>query len=70
MYSDFAGDLSSACSGNNKNCYEKSNELLENSINDNSILFFVNNSGKLNILAVAYYDGVQDGDINHYLIEV
>lgn len=72
------GDLSKACRELENNgldskevsCYDKANKLLEKSIADNSILFFVNNEGNLNILAVAYYDGAQDGTENKYLLEI
>lgn len=78
LYGAIVGDMSTACRDiyndngdyNSVSCYEKANDLLESSINDNSILFFVNNEGNLNILAIAYYDGVQNGELNHYLIEV
>ena len=63
-------DLTNSCSGENKNCYEVANKMLESSINDGSILFFTNNDGNLNILTVPYFNGVQNGDVNKYLIEV
>lgn len=72
------GDLSKACRETENNsldykevsCYDKANKLLEKSIADNNVLCFVNNEGNLNILAVAYYDGVQDGTENKYLLEI
>lgn len=77
LYGPYVDDLAKDCrkwydNGDYEeiNCYDKANELLEKSINDNSILFFVNNVGNLNILAVAYYDGVQNGEINKYLLEI
>lgn len=64
-------DLNTGCfSKDNKNCYDIANQKLEESINDNSILFFVNVKGNLNILTIPYYDGVQNGDVNKYLLEV
>lgn len=63
-------DLNTGCSKDNKNCYDIANEKLEESINNNSILFFVNNDGNLNILVIPYFDGVQNGDVDKYLIEV
>lgn len=64
-------DLTKACNKNgNNNCYDIANDILETSINDGSILYFTNNDGKLNILAIPYYEGAQDGNINKYLIEI
>lgn len=62
-------DLTTACS-NNTNCYEKAYELIEKSINENSILFFANNEGKLNLLLIPYFDGALNGTEHHYLIEI
>lgn len=78
LYGNHVGDMSKACheiindNGDFKeiSCYDKANELLENSIEDNSILFFVDNEGNLNVLVNPYYDGVQNGDINKYLLEI
>ena len=77
IYGEHIGDLSKACYStdgnldNNKvNCYEKANQLLNESIKDNSILYFIDNSGELNVLAIAYYNGVQNGELNHYLIKI
>lgn len=68
IWKPYAKDLTTECS-NNTNCYDKANELIETSIKDNSILFFVNNEGKLNLLLIAYYDVIQTGT-DHYLIEI
>ena len=78
LYESINVDLSRACREgvsnngdyNEISCYDKANELLENSIQDDSVLVFVNNEGNLNVLAVAYYDTVQDGTVNKYLLEV
>lgn len=81
LYGEHEKDLSTACTetsydsnnnliSNNINCYEKANELLEKSINENTILAFSDNEGILNILAIPYYNGVQNGDLNHYLIKI
>lgn len=72
LYLNVAGDLTKAClvNGINYNCYERAGELLEDSINNNTINFFVNNSGLLNVLVIPYYDGVQNGNINKYLLEI
>ena len=65
------GDLSSACDNDgNKNCYDIANNLLENSINDNSILFFTNTSGNLNIIVTLYADLPQNATNDKYVIEV
>ncbi|MGM9876175.1 MAG: hypothetical protein ACI310_02980 [Bacilli bacterium] len=65
-------DLSTDCvvEGNNMNCYDIANKMLEDSINDKSILFFANNDGVLNIFAIPYFNGALNGDINKYLIKV
>ncbi len=63
-------DLNTSCFVEDKNCYNTANKMLETSINDGSILYFVNDNGNLNILVVPYADFVQDGNINRYLIEV
>ena len=63
-------DLNTSCFAEDKNCYNIANKMLETSINDGSILYFVNGNGNLNILVVPYADFVQDGNINRYLIEV
>ena len=63
-------DLNTLCFAEDKNCYNIANKMLETSINDGSILYFVNDNGNLNILVVPYADFVQDGNINRYLIEV
>ena len=63
-------DLNTSCFAEDKNCYNIANKMLETSINDGSVLYFVNDNGNLNILVVPYADFVQDGNINKYLIEV
>lgn len=63
-------DLNTLCFAEDKNCYNIANKMLETSINDGSVLYFVNDNGNLNILVVPYADFVQDGNINKYLIEV
>ena len=63
-------DLNTLSFAEDKNCYNIANKMLETSINDGSILYFVNDNGNLNILVVPYADFVQDGNINRYLIEV
>ncbi len=68
-------DLTSACSAsldkyNTKNCYDITTKLLEDSISDNSILYFVNNDGVLNILPILYFDYAQNGTVNRYLVTV
>lgn len=78
LYESINVDLSRTCREvvsdngdyNEISCYNKANELLENSIQDDSVLVFVNNEGNLNVLAIAYYDTVQDGTVNKYLLEV
>ena len=52
------------------NCYDITNQLLEKSITDNNILFFVDNDGNLNVMAILHFDFVQDGTRNHYLLKV
>ena len=69
IYTQDKIDLSTGCQ-DDTNCYNKAYELIETSINNNSILFFVNNEGKLNLLLIAYYDGAQNGTDHHYLIEI
>lgn len=64
-------DLAKACNrDDNNNCYNFANDILETSIDDGSILYFTNNDGKLNIFAIPYYEGVQNGDLDLYLIEI
>ena len=70
-------DMSNACGYDGlyfdytgTSCYEKANEILEDSIEDDSVLFFVNNEGNLNILTIPFYSGVQNGEMNKYLFEV
>ncbi len=68
-------DLTSACSAsldkyNTKNCYDITTKLLEDSISDNSVLYFVNNDGVLNILPILYFDYAQNGTVNRYLVTV
>lgn len=67
---DIIDNLETACYGDNKNCYEIANNLVKKSIDDESILFFVDNDSVLNILAIAYYDGVQNGNVDRYLIKI
>ena len=73
-------DLSVACKGAGKgseiesfgtdSCYEITNKLLQRTIDDDSILFFTDNDGNLNVLPLLYIANVQNGDRNHYLIKV
>ena len=76
LYGKAIGDLSNACYGkyneqtseNEKiNCYEKANELFIESVNKEEVLFFTDNDGKLNIFAIPYYNGAQNGDSDYYL---
>lgn len=76
LYGKVVGDLSNACYGEydeatqeNKriNCYNKAYELFTESIRKDEVLFFVDNNGKLNIFAIPYYNGAQDGDRDYYL---
>ena len=70
LWGEHVDDLSSACYNDNKNCYEKAYMTFEDSINNNTLNFFVNDNGNLSLLLVPYYDGVQNGDRNKYLIEL
>ena len=68
-------DLNKACSFskdryNTENCYDITYKLLDDSISDDSVLYFINNDGELNLLPVLYFDFVQDGTVNRYLITV
>ena len=73
-------NLSEACNsqkdenGNSKygteNCYEITYQLLQKSIDENKILFFVDNDGNLNVMAILYFDFVQNGDVDYYLLKV
>lgn len=62
-------DLDKGCN-NGSSCYEIAYSKLNNSISDNSVLFFTNNSGVLTIMAVPYNDGVQNGEEHLAMIEV
>ena len=74
------GDLSKACHYNKDNngnplygttnCYDITYKLLQESIDNSSILYFVDNDGILNILPILYVDFVQNGSNNHYLVKV
>lgn len=77
---NFSEELSKAChygndeNGNSKygtdNCYEITYQLLQKSIDENKILFFVDNDGNLNVMAILYFDFVQNGDVDYYLLKV
>lgn len=62
-------DLNNACS-NNSNCYDKAYEILDNDIKNNSLKYFIDNNGKLNVLVIPYCDIVENGNVNHYLVIV
>jgi competence protein ComGC len=68
-------DLTTACSAsldkyNTSNCYDITSKLLENSISDNSVLYFINDNGELNLLPILYFDYAQNGTVNRYLVTV
>ena len=75
---DPSNDLTTACrynedeNGNHlygtTNCYEITNQLLEKSIDSNDVLFFVDNTGNLNVLPILYLAFAQNGDSHRYLI--
>ena len=52
------------------NCYDITNLLLQKSIDSNEILYFVDDSGDLNVMMILYLAFAQNGDRNHYLIKV
>lgn len=71
LYKDADIDLSNSClSGENKNCYDIANKLLEESINKDTILYFVDNNGNLNIIVVPYFDGAEIGAVAKYVITI
>lgn len=80
IYSDIGEDLTKACHNalgdddkplyNTKDCYEITYKLLQEEIDNNKVLFFVDNAGNLNVLSVLYYDGIQNGDTRRYLIKI
>lgn len=62
-------DLSTACI-NNSNCYDKAYDILENDVENESIYYFMDNNGKLNVLVNTYCDAVENGTVNLYLVTV
>lgn len=64
-------DLNNDCvqSGVRRNCYTIAYDLLEKSINDNTILYFAGNDGKLNLL-MSYNDGslAQNSDLKYLFV--
>lgn len=50
------------------NCYEITNLLLKEAIDNKEVLFFVDNDGNLNVLTIFYLAFAQNGDRNYYLI--
>ena len=73
-------DLSEACQYNKDsngnplygttNCYDITYKLLEESINNNNLLYLTDNEGNLNILPILYFAFAQNGAKNHYLVKV
>lgn len=69
-------DLSKACNlgdsdgkKETSNCYDMTYQLLQKSIDDNNILYFVDNSGELNVMMILYMDFIENGDQDRYLIK-
>ena len=51
------------------NCYDITYTLLQKSIDSNSLLYFVDNDGDLNVMMILYLAFAQNGDRNHYLVK-
>ena len=54
----------------NDTCYNISNKLLEDSINNNSLLYFVNNNGNINVIVIPYAYGIPNALDNYYSFEI
>lgn len=52
------------------NCYEITNQLLKNAIDNNNVIFFVNNEGNLNVMTILYLAFAQNGDREYYLLSL
>lgn len=71
LKSSVVTDLSTACyNSKSKNCYELTYDLLQESIDNNNLLFIADNDGNLNILPILYADFVQNGEERRYLVTI
>ena len=67
----FNYDLTKTCGGVvEENCYDKAYKILEDSINDNSILYFADENGKFNIIAIPYTRLAQNSDVRKYVFTI
>lgn len=51
-------------------CYNASKFIFEEEVENNEVLFFINQDGILNILAIPYFDDVENGNVHRYLFEI
>ena len=65
-------DLTKTCGtmDSPKNCYDIAYKMLEDSINDNSIAYFTDEDGKLNIIAVPYTNLAQNSYYAKYVFTI
>ena len=49
---------------------EKSKELLNNSIDNNTINIYIDNDGQLNAFVLLYYPDVQSGESTYYNVKI
>lgn len=68
----FNYDLTKTCGNMDspKNCYDIAFKMLEDSINDNSIAYFADENGKLNIVAVPYTNLSQASHYAKYVFTI
>lgn len=68
----FNDDLTKTCGtmDSPKNCYDIAYKMLEDSIKDGSILYFVDEDGKLNIIAVPYTHLAQNSEVTKYVFTI
>lgn len=68
----FNDDLTKTCGtmDSPKNCYDIAYKMLEDSIKDGSILYFVDEDGKLNIIAVPYTKLAQNSEVTKYVFTI
>lgn len=67
----FNYDLTKTCGGVvEENCYDKAYKILEDSINDNSILYFADENGKFNIIAIPYTELSQNSSSAKYVFTI
>lgn len=66
-------DLTKTCGGVvavEENCYDIAYKMLEDSINDNSILYFADENGKFNIIAIPYTRLAQNSNVEKYVFTI